>query len=174
MLSREAIISFIREADLQWANLRWADLEGANLEGANLCKVDLAEADLRGADLRGADLEGADLYGAYLQGADLRWANLQKADLRKANLRGADLEGADLEGADFRFSRGNNRQIKTLQMGVYRITYTSDVMAIGCEQHSIDEWMSFDDCTISQMDSDALKFWGKWKPILKSIMEIEG
>ena len=45
-------------------------------------------------------------------------------------------------------------------------------MCIGCEQHRIKDWFSFGDDRISQMDSNALEWWKKWKPILKSIIEV--
>ena len=112
MLSREAIISFIREANLleadlrkanlRWADLRKADLRKANLRWANLRWADLRKADLRWAHLRGANLQGADLEGANLREADLREADLRWAHLRGVDLRGVDLEGVDLEGADLR------------------------------------------------------------------------
>jgi hypothetical protein len=46
-------------------------------------------------------------------------------------------------------------------------------MFIGCQKHKISDWFLFDDEQISSMHIDALKFWKKWKPILKLIMDIE-
>jgi hypothetical protein len=52
---------------------------------------------------------------------------------------------------------------------VYVVTYTEAIMAIGCEQHTIEKWHKFDDGEISGMDVKALEFWKKWKPILSQI-----
>ena len=133
------------------ANLRDADLRYANLCGANLCNTDLRNTDLRYADLRGANLCGA---------------NLCNTDLRYADLRGADLCDADLCGAT-----RNLRHIKSLQTETYYITYTAEVIQIGC--HPYRDWENFNDDELLKMDGQkALNWWKKWKPILMKIIEI--
>jgi len=164
------------------ANLWGADLRDANLMGANLIDANLRDANLRDADLRGANLRGADLMGANLRDADLRGANpidanlmganLRDANLMGANLRGADLRGADLRGADLANCNGNFKHMKSVFCEQYPVTYTVDVMQIGCQRHSIAEWWEFDDKRILEMDGKtALKWWRIWKPILKQIIE---
>ena len=133
-------------------------------------RADLNGADLNGANLIGADLSGADLSKANLRWANLSWADLREADLREANFIGADLFGAVLSGADIRWAIGNGNQIKTVQTSIWTIGYTTKVMAIGCEQHTIDDWMSFDDDRIADMSSIALVFWNKWKPIIQAML----
>jgi uncharacterized protein YjbI with pentapeptide repeats len=113
--------------------------------------------------------ERANLSSADLRYADLRYADLRSADLRSADLSYADLSYADLSSADLRYAVGNSNQIKTLQTETYVVTYTNTVMAIGCKQYSIKEWKNFKDREIKKMDSKALEFWKKWKPILKKI-----
>ena len=118
--------------------------------------ADGVKANLRGAYLRGSDLRGSDLRGAYLGGADLGGANLYEANL---------------EGADLRYCIGNSKQIKTIQTETYYITYTDKVMAIGCKQHTIEEWFNFDDETIDKMNKGtSLEWWAKWKPRLQDII----
>ena len=153
------------------ANLWSANLEGANLEGANLrC------ANLRGANLRGADLEGADLRGADLRGADLRHTNLRDANLQGANLWYADLRYANLWDADLRYANlcgcvGEGFYIKSIACGTYEVSYTSEVLQIGCEQHPINDWWDFDEGEILEMDGEtALGWWRNWKPILQQII----
>ena len=127
-----------------------------------------AGADLRGAYLWGADLAGADLRGADLAGADLADANLWGADLAGANLRGAYLAGADLWGA-----HGINDYVKCIQIDTYPITYTAEVIQIGCERHTHQEWAEFDDARILRMDgSNALTWWRKYKAWLFQTIEM--
>ena len=179
------------------ADLRGADLCEADLRGANLCEADLRGADLRGADLRGADLRGANLCEAYLRGANLREADLRGADLREANLRGADLREADLCGADLceadlrgadlrganlceanlrganlRNLTGNKFHIKTIALEKYTITYTAVYLQIGCQRHTFEEWVNFDDEKIGNMDSSALEWWKKWKETIFKLIEM--
>ena len=103
--------------------------------------------------------------------ANLRGAYLRGSDLRGADLRGAYLGGANLGGANLRYCIGNSKQIKTIQTETYYITYTDKVMAIGCKQHTIEEWFNFDDETIDKMNKGtSLEWWAKWKPRLQDII----
>ena len=149
----------LADANLAGAYLAGAYLAGAYLAGANLAGAYLADADLADADLADADLADADLAGAYLAGAYLADANLARADLAGANLAGANLAGANLNGLS-----GLNGWVKCIQIEDWPITYTSEVMQIGCQRHSHEEWRGFSDAEIRRMDGmKALTFWHKWK-----------
>jgi hypothetical protein len=132
-----------------------------------------ARANLRGADLYGADLYGADLRGADLYGANLRGANLRGADLYGADLRGADLYEADLRGADLWGCAGERNHIRSLFVsGVYAITYTAEVLQIGCQRYPIADWWGFDDHKILEMDGKkALTFWREMKDFIRMTIE---
>jgi len=100
------------------------------------CLVKNSGADLSGADLSGADLFGADLFGADLSGADLSRADLSRADLSRADLSRANLSRADLSGAN------------EIILPIISISGTKDnfyyldgVIRIGCESHTVAEWM---------------------------------
>ena len=43
-----------------------------------------------------------------------------------------------------------------------------------CELHLLSEWRTYDDDTINQMDTDALKFWRKYKAALLAMAEADG
>lgn len=129
--------------------------ERANLFGAYLCHADLCHADLRHANLFGADLRHADLSGANLRSVDLRHANLCYANLRNADLWGCV---------------GNGSEIKSLQCGGYPVTYTAEVLQIGCQQHAINDWWQFNADEIDEMDQEATEWWGVWRPLLESIL----
>jgi len=101
----------------------------------------LIDANLRGADLRGADLRGANLRGA----------NLIDANLRGANLRGADLRGANLI---------------VITRGHWTVYITKGHIRIGCKAYSLNDWETFTDNEISEMDSRALEFWKENKELI--------
>jgi len=149
--------------------------ERANLYGANLEKADLRIADLRLADLRLADLRGANLYGANLEKADLRIADLRLADLRIADLRLADLRLADLRGANLRGAnlRGvihSLKRLKSIFGFEYPIAIIDDVIEVGCQTHTYEQWKSFTQEEIYKMDgNEATKFY----PKLLKILEME-
>jgi len=139
------------------ADLRSANLCYANLSYANLCYANLSYANLRSANL------------SY---ANLCYANLSYANLRYANLRSANLSYANLSENQMEFATGNMSNIKTIQVGVYAVTYTAKVMQIGCQQHDIKDWWKFDDETIDNMErGTSLDWWKVWKPILKKIIK---
>ncbi len=147
------------------------------LDGSEREIADLRGAYLRGAYLRGADLRGADLTGAYLRGADLRGADLRGAYLTGADLTGADLTGAYLRGADLTGAKvGSDKEVNfppsliiDQLIWLVCIWREDQIMRIGCEVHSVDEWASFDDEDISEMDDEALEFWREWKDSLLSL-----
>ena len=161
-----------KRANLSEANLRYANLSRADLRYANLTEANLTDANLTYANLSGADLRYANLREANLSGANLREADLSEADLTYTGLSEADLSEADLIGADLRGAIGNDREIRTLLTEFYHVTYTSDQMAIGCEQHAITDWFKFDDKRIEAMDEHATEFWTLYKPILITLINI--
>ncbi|MDC5507954.1 pentapeptide repeat-containing protein [Acinetobacter baumannii] len=170
MIARHVLESAIADgADLRGANLSCADLRGADLSGANLSCADLRGADLRGADLSGANLSCADLRGANLSCADLRGANLRGADLSCADLRGANLRGADLFGANLRGAKASPLIVYGLRWDV--IINGLGKMRIGCQEHSVEDWKSFDDARITRMDSEALEFWNQHKSMLLNMCD---
>ncbi|CAB3910012.1 hypothetical protein LMG26842_05819 [Achromobacter dolens] len=148
-----------------------ANLGGAYLGGAYLGGAYLGGAYLRDANLGGANLGGAYLGGAYLGGAYLGGAYLGGAYLRDANLGGANLGGAYLgELKNICGASGNLREIKAIQCDTWPVTYTATHMQIGCQFHTLESWWAFTDEQITRMDSSALEWWKKWKPVLQTIV----
>ncbi|EXA70307.1 pentapeptide repeats family protein [Acinetobacter baumannii 984213] len=111
----------------------------------------------------------ANLYDADLRGANLRGANLRGANLRGANLRGADLRGADLYDANLRGAKAAPLFVYGLCWGV--IISGLGKMRIGCQEHSVADWKSFDDARITRMDSEALEFWNQHKLMLLNMCD---
>lgn len=136
------------------------------------------------ANFQGKTLSGLlfDESGTILDWANFGWAHLDNVHFKNISLKdvyfeGANLsrvtfEGVDLSGCDLLDCTGNNRQIKTIQAGKYIVNYTTEIIQIGCENHTIEDWFSFSDEKISEMDNGALDWWKDWKPILKQILEV--
>lgn len=119
-------------------------------------------ANLEGVNLEGVDFEGANLAGASFEGANLTGAILIEVNLTEVNLTRANLTGTNLCGAI-----GNMKQVKSLFLETYPIVYTNTHLQIGCEKHSIREWLDFDDEKIIMMDGKkALNFWRKYRDFI--------
>ena len=134
-------------------------------------KETVEDANLRDADLRGANLRGANLRGANLRDADLRDANLRGANLRDANLRDADLIGADLIGANLRDANLIGADLIQITLPYFQAIVQKTHTRIGCKYFTNEEWKSFSDEVINEMDSNALEFWCSYKNIIFSIMD---
>ena len=127
---------------------------------------------LRGEVGERANLRSANLRSANLSYADLSYANLSYANLSSANLRSADLSYADLITTSANCAIGNMREIKTVLLDTWSVTYTADHLHIGCERHLITEWWDFDDDRIARMDIKALEWWKKWKAYIQQTIEL--
>ena len=121
--------------------------------------------------LRGEGGERADLRGANLRGADLRGADLRGADLRGANLRGADLRGADMRWANLWGATGNMAEVKSMQIERWPVTYTAEVLQIGCECLPIEKWRKADPRWIAAMNNDAPDWWAKFGPLVLAMID---
>ena len=129
-----------------------------------------AGTNLIGANLRYATLMNADLRFANFSYANLRYADLSDANLRYADLSDTDLRGADLSNTDLRYATGNNKEVKSLQLGKYHTTILVGIkICIGCQDHTIEQWENFTDEEISKMDNGALDWWKKWKEFILKV-----
>ena len=103
--------------------------------------------------------------------ADLSSANLSYADLSSANLSDADLRSADLRYADLNKGKLDKNPIFIYGLN-YDVLITKQQINIGCEIHKVEEWESFDDRRILEMDGrKALEWWRIYKPIIMALQK---
>jgi uncharacterized protein YjbI with pentapeptide repeats len=130
-------------------------------------RIEASSANLRYADLCYANLRYADLRGANLRGANLRYADLSSADLS-----GADLSSADLRYANLRGAIGNMREIKSAQFDQWTVAWSSDVLALGYQQHAITKWRNADPRWIAAMDSSATDWWSRYGELILQLIDV--
>ena len=122
------------------------------------------------------DTDGKEGSRANLTHANLACVNLTRANLTRANLYGAILTRANLTHANLDYAKldgasGNLNNLKSVFCDTYPVTYTAEVMQIGCQCHKLEDWWSFDDARIIEMEGKtALNWWRTWKPILQQII----
>jgi len=114
------------------------------------------------------------LSGANLSGANLSGADLSSAKLSSANLSGANLSGASLSGASLSNCIGNMKEIRSMQIHKWNISFTKDQLAIGCKQSDIEKWRNMADEEIDDLDEDALSWWKKWKEFIFMAIDLSG
>ena len=168
-------VSSIRElvelAIKEGISLAYSDLQGADLRFSNLRYSDLQYSNLRYSDLQYSDLQYSDLRYSDLQGADLRFSTLQYSNLRYSDLQGAtlqysNLQDSNLQGASLFCSIGNGIEIITIVMEKYHVCMTKDIIQIGCENRTKEEWKSLSDKEIDELDTGALVWWNKYKDFI--------
>ena len=97
-------------------------------------------------------------------------AVLDKISLRDANLRGADLRGANLRGANLRDANLSGANLRGAAIVIYGmmcpIQITKNYIKIGCQSHTLDDWVDFDDDEISKMHDNAIEFWKENKDFI--------
>jgi len=165
--------SSFQGAILGRAILRHASFDGAIFDDAIFDHAYLDHACLTSASFERARFEGASLRGARLDYACLTSASFERASLRGARLKDARFGGARLNHASIEGVSGVNDYIKCIHIDTYPITYTADVMQIGCERHAISEWREFDDTRIARMDGKkSVKFWRKYKAWIFQALEL--
>ena len=59
-----------------------------------------------------------------------------------------------------------------MQIETYSISFTKDILQIGCKRFSHTEWKNFSVDEIEKMDSQALSFWNKWKDFIFKAIEL--
>ena len=123
------------------------------------------------ANLSGANLTDANLSDANLRGANLSDANLRGANLSSANLRGANLSSANLRNANLSYTIGNMREIKSAQFDRWVVTWSADVLAIGCQQHAIEKWRNADPRWIAAMDPGASDWWSRYGALVLQLID---
>jgi len=143
-------------------------LEDGVKKGISFYRADLSNTNLENAYLYKSRLEDANLGYANLENANLENANLENANLENANLENANLENANLENANLWGCKGNNKEIKNIDIfEEYKVVYTKDILQIGCQGHPIEEWEVFSDEVIFKMDGQkGLDFWHKNKEFI--------
>ena len=119
----------------------------------------------------------ANLYDANLRDAYLRDADLRDAYLRGADLRGADLCGANLYGANLWGTVGNMREIKSLQLDTWVVSWIMDqenkvTLQIGCQKHPLEMWVKIDPRWIATLDHKAADWWGKYREFILNTVNL--
>ena len=166
--------SDLRYSDLSNSDLSYSDLRYSDLSYSDLSNSNLRYSNLRGSDLSNSDLRDSDLRGSNLSNSDLRDSDLSYSNLRYSNLRGSNLRGSDLRGSDLRNIIGNGREIKSLQIGTYMVSYHKDILNIGCQSHTLNKWLNFTDEEIDRMDKGtSLDWWKLNKDILITLVKRE-
>ena len=110
-------------------------------------------------------------HAAWLRDGSGKRIEAVNADLSRADLSCTDLSYADLSWANLRGAIGNMREIKSAQFDQWTVAWSSDVLAIGCQQHAIEKWRTADPRWIAAMDSQASNWWSRCGALVLQLID---
>lgn len=155
-------------AEVVDCNLNWSSLCRAIVRVSRFHRCSFWEADLDRIDVEHSAFVSCDFTLADLSGAHFRkGVNLHESRFMEAELAGANLEGVRIMMGAI----GDGKHIKSLQCGEYPVTYTADMMQIGCGLRPIREWLEMTPSQVEHIEEICPNWWAKWKPILAQIVE---
>jgi hypothetical protein len=62
-------------------------------------------------------------------------------------------------------------EIKSAQFDQWAVTWSADVLAIGCQQHAIKKWRNADLRWIAAMDSGASDWWSRYGALVLQLID---
>jgi len=99
----------------------------------------------------------------YSQGKEGIKANFRGADLTEVDLRGADLQGVEFDDI-----------IMIIDTTYYTIQIKGKKwIKVGCQEHSLEQWLNFKEEEIKKMADDALEFYPILVKCLKTIFNFD-
>lgn len=127
-------------------------------------RAHFAYADLSGLDLTGLNFHMASFEYANLQNVNFSGCDISKSSFRHSNCTAANFSDTILDCSNFLYADltettfspsckltciGNGKQLKTINVCKFLVTYSSHYMTIGCMHHELDWWQS---CTLSDIE----------------------
>lgn len=168
-----------REVDyLIGVNFRASTFYGCNMENHRFRRSDFTNCNFNRCDMGNAHfyrarLEGVDFITCQMSHARLGRAVGQIRLVANSNLRGAVFEGGVAANIrTMQFNYGSGMHIRHVSTDKYEVAYTDTHMQIGCEFHLLDDWWAFSDKDIARMDHGAVEWWGRWKPVLQALVNV--
>ena len=158
-------------------SFRGADLSGMSLRNLDFPYIFLYEAKCIGTDFTGSSFENEGEHPSVLafsdfSGADFTGANLTKVDFAYSETKGADFTGATLKDNNFNHTKGNGKEIITIDADLYTVVVAGGMMHVDSVSFSIKEWLAFTDEDIEKINHQGVcgasvsMWWKEWKPRL--------
>lgn len=151
-------------ARLSRATVTWAEFTYADLSDAFASDVDFNNTTLRFANMCRTDLRYSVLGNARCVYTNFGCANLRDADVRVTDLSTARIDGAQLDGA----------KLIVIELEGWRVMVHADNTRIGCKWYSHEDWLSFTDEQIANMDKTTVRplpWWRRNKKLVEAAIE---
>ena len=128
--------------------------------------------DFTGLNFDKMDFTGANFVRCLFLRCDMKETNFSSATLLNSNFTDASLTNAIFTKANLEGVIGNTREIKSLQIVRFPITYTSSIVQIGCKQCSIEHIDDEFNKIIEALGGKHSSTWDKYKQYLETLLQI--
>ena len=128
--------------------------------------------DFTGLNFDKMDFTRANFTRCLFLRCDMKETNFSSAVLLNSNFIDASLTNAIFTGANLEGVVGNTREIKSLQIVRFPITYTSTTVQIGCKQCTIENIDDEFNKIIESLGGKHSSTWDKYKQYLETLLQI--
>jgi hypothetical protein len=151
--------------------------------------VILSDDSFRCIEFNGVDLSGGFLDGCKFVDCIFKNCELDGVSFVNSYLTGSKFISSSLKGANFTNARlidtlivdskingliGNAIELKSMQVETYQVAYYDNILAIGCEQKTIEEWKNITREELIKLDGFyAVSWWKKWEDVIFKSFDIK-
>lgn len=119
--------------------------EHISLKDANLSDIDLSGFDLSERVFENVDFSFTKLYQCNTKNTSFVNCKFDDADLSFCDFRHTNFENCSFKKCDIQSTIGDCKNIFTLVIDSYILTFNHELLCIGCVQKSIKEWKALSD-----------------------------
>ncbi|CAM4037287.1 pentapeptide repeat-containing protein [Campylobacter armoricus] len=183
----------LRDANFKEQNLVGLDFNSLDLIGADFTDAILQYCNFQSSIISNANFTTAVLKNAYMQDVIANETNFKNCSLQNiisisARFVNCDFSGADLRENNFLKTKilnpvfkntlisntiGDMKNICSLQVEKFFISFNSQDIAIGCKQESISWWKNVKNEELNDGREDYTQVWNAYKDILFKIIDIK-
>ena len=114
----------------------------------------------------------ASVTGVDYSGQDLSDSDLSLTLFENCNFSGTQMEGARIDGCKFVNCVVDGVRVKCIIIDRWPVIWFDDTLSIGCEQHAIEDWVSFTPERIAEMNPEAFVWFEKWFALVMDIIQM--
>ncbi|EIP0127540.1 TPA: pentapeptide repeat-containing protein [Campylobacter coli] len=144
-------------------------LEGISLNNANLENVNLSGLDFDNVFINGASFKNANLNDISSKNASFIDCDFSGASFHFCNFLRTEFENCIFENVSLRDCIGDMKNIFSIVVDTYVVTFTKTMMNLGCNTKTIKEWRNL---SVDDLEDEEQKWlWNYYKDTIFEIID---
>ncbi|EAL7494771.1 pentapeptide repeat-containing protein [Campylobacter coli] len=150
-------------------------LEGISLNDANLENLNLSGLDFDNVFINGASFKNANLNDISSKNTSFIDCDFSGASFNFCNFLRTEFENCIFENVDLRDCIGDMKNIFSVVVDTYVMTFTKTMMNLGCDTKTIKEWrnLSVDDNHAKELTIEIIRLENTIKPIKEKLESLK-